>query len=119
MGINVVIVDDDAGFRRLAATLLTARGCTVVAAAPDGAAGIEAVRRLAPSGVLLDVNLPDLDGLSVARELQAVGSGAPSVVLTSTELIPWTETELAQAGVRAFVAKDALLDADLARLLGP
>ncbi|MEU2288542.1 response regulator transcription factor [Streptomyces sp. NPDC013178] len=115
MSIDVVIVDDDARFRRLATALLTRSGCTVVAAAPDGASGIEAARRLAPDGMLLDVNLPDRDGLAVARELR--GADQPiSIVLTSTELIPWSERELADAGVRAFVAKEALPDADLPSL---
>jgi two-component system nitrate/nitrite response regulator NarL len=115
MSINVVIVDDDAGFRRLATTLLSRSGCTVVAAAPDGASGIEAVRRLAPHGMLLDVNLPDQDGLSVARKLRDADHPV-SIVLTSTELVSWSEDELADAGVRAFIAKEALLDADLPSL---
>jgi CheY-like chemotaxis protein len=118
MGTNVVIVDDDAGFRRLAMTLLTARGCTVVAAATDGLSGIETVRRLAPAGVLLDVNLPDCDGLTVARRLRSLGSAA-SVVLTSTEAMPWSDRELTEAGVRAFLLKEALLDADLPALFSP
>lgn len=118
MGTSVVIVDDDAGFRRLATTLLTVRGCTVIAAVPDGASGIDAVRRYSPDGVLLDVNLPDGDGLTVARSLRDV-AGTRSVVLTSTELVPWSQQELAEAGIRAFLAKEALVDVDLRALLSP
>lgn len=110
-----MIVDDDAGFRRLAATLLAWRGCTVVAAVPDGASAIETARRLTPHGMLLDVHLPDEDGLAVARRLREAGQSI-SVVLTSTELISWSDQELAEAGVRAFLAKEALLDADLPAL---
>ncbi|MEU1598309.1 response regulator transcription factor [Streptomyces sp. NPDC005708] len=115
MGINVVIVDDDAGFRRLATTLPAWRGCTVVAAVPDGKSGIEAVQCLTPDAVLLDVNLPDRDGLAVAQDLR--GHHHPiAVILTSTEIGPWTDQELADAGVRAFIPKEALLDADLSAL---
>lgn len=115
MSVMVVVVDDDPGFRRMAATLLAARGIQVVAEAADGASGIEAVRRHSPDGVLLDLNLPDQDGLAVARTLRQ-DARAPRVVLTSTCSSPWPDAELAAVGVRSFVPKDRLFDADLRTL---
>jgi two-component system nitrate/nitrite response regulator NarL len=115
MSIEVVIVDDDAGFRRLATTLLALRGCTIVGTAADGASGIKAAKHLKPHGMLVDVNLPDQDGLSVAREIHDLRLPI-SVVLTSTECVPWSEGELADAGVDAFVVKESLPDVDLATL---
>ncbi|MFF7189840.1 ANTAR domain-containing response regulator [Streptomyces sp. NPDC008222] len=115
MSVKIVIVDDDPGFRRMAAILLTARGLNVVAESEDGASGLAAVRRLAPDGVLLDLNLPDQDGVSVARTL-LLGSHQPTVVLTSTDQPTWSSEELSDAGVLDFIAKDRLFDTDLLTL---
>ncbi|MET9595448.1 response regulator [Streptomyces sp. NPDC006516] len=112
MCINIVIVDDDPGFRRIATTLLMARGLRVVAASGDGASALAAVRAHRPHGVLLDLHLPDLDGLSVARQL-AEEDDRPRVVLTSTDDLLWSSEELVSAGIESFVAKDRLFDADL------
>lgn len=115
---RLVVVDDDPGFRELATILLTARGFHVVATADDGRTGVETVRRHAPDGVLLDLGLPDVDGLAVAGELRRV---APSVVvvLTSAELVSWSGEELRAAGIRAFVTKEKLVEVDLAALFSP
>ena len=115
---TVLVVDDDAGFRRVARWLLTARGLVVVADVGSGAAALDAVHRLRPDGVLLDVNLPDRDGLSVTRAL-ADRSDTPWVVLTSTDAIDLPPATLAECGARAFVAKDRLVQADLLRLFSP
>jgi CheY-like chemotaxis protein len=115
---TVLVVDDDAGFRRVARRLLTRRGLLVVGAVGSGAAAVEAVRRQRPDGVLLDVNLPDRDGLSVTRELTA-RSGGPSIVLTSMDALGDTEATLAACGALAFVAKERLVETDLLRLFSP
>jgi two-component system nitrate/nitrite response regulator NarL len=115
---TVLVVDDDADFRNVARRLLTRRGLLVVADVASGEAAIEAVRRHRPDGVLLDVNLPDRDGLSVTRAL--VGrSDAPSIVLTSMDALRDPDTALAACGARAFVAKERLAEADLLRLFSP
>ncbi|MEU6292512.1 response regulator transcription factor [Streptomyces sp. NPDC046988] len=112
MCINIVVVDDDPGFRRIATTLLTARGLRVVAESWDGASALDAVRAHRPHGVLMDLHLPDLDGLSVARRLTEEGD-APRIVLTSTDRSLWAREELDRAGIECFVAKDKLFDTDL------
>jgi CheY-like chemotaxis protein len=118
MPLTVLVVDDDAGFRRVARCLLTMRGFVVVADVATGAAALEAVARHRPDGVLLDVNLPDRDGLSVTRAL-AGRSGAPSVVLTSMDALRYPDAVLVACGARAFVAKEKLVAADLLRLFSP
>ncbi|UBU18268.1 LytR/AlgR family response regulator transcription factor [Nonomuraea gerenzanensis] len=118
MSVNVVVVDDDPGFRRIARTLLTVRGLHVVAESPDGAAAIAAVREHRPDGVLLDLHLPGEDGLAVARALAREGH-PPRVVLTSTDPWAWSQEELADAGILRFVAKDRLFDTDLKALFSP
>ncbi|MFF4354776.1 response regulator [Streptomyces sp. NPDC001530] len=118
MSINIVVVDDDPGFRRIAATLLTARGLHVVAESQDGASALAAVRAHRPDGLLLDLHLPDADGLTVARRLSEE-SDRPRIVLTSTDKSFWSPEELERAGIESFVAKDKLFDADLRGLFTP
>jgi DNA-binding NarL/FixJ family response regulator len=79
---RVLIVDDHARFRALARRTLQADGYEVVGEAPNGAGAVAAVAQLRPDLVLLDVGLPDISGLELARELTA-GDG-PDVVLVST-----------------------------------
>ncbi|NUR41963.1 MAG: response regulator transcription factor [Streptomyces sp.] len=121
MSINIVVVDDDPGFRRIATTLLTARGLHVVAESQDGASALAAVRTHRPDGLLLDLHLPDTDGLSVARRLaqETPQSDRPRIVLTSTDQSFWSPEELQRAGIESFVAKDRLFDADLRGLFTP
>jgi DNA-binding NarL/FixJ family response regulator len=83
MGPTVLIVDDHAAFRASARALLQAEGFDVVGEAADGAEAVEAVAVLRPEIVLLDIQLPDLDGLTVAEQLATVPN-APAVVLISS-----------------------------------
>ena len=69
MCISVLIVDDHAGFRSLASSLLEAHGYDVVGEAADGTSALAAATVLKPALVLLDVQLPDRDGFAVAQEL--------------------------------------------------
>ncbi|MGW2104730.1 response regulator [Streptomyces olivaceoviridis] len=118
MSVNIVVVDDDPGFRRIAKTLLTARGMHVIAESGDGASALAAVREHRPDGLLLDLHLPDHDGVAVARMLRAEEQ-RPRIVLTSTEQSFWSADELQQAGIESFIAKDRLFDADLRSIFGP
>ena len=117
MSVNIVVVDDDPGFRRIAKTLLTARGMHVVAESEDAASALAAVREHRPDGLLLDLHLPDYDGVAVARMLNGEDE-PPRIVLTSTEHSFWSQDELRQAGIVSFIAKDRLFDADLKGIFG-
>jgi DNA-binding NarL/FixJ family response regulator len=77
-----LIVDDHEGFRAVARRLLEGGGFEVVGEASDGAGAVEAVAQLHPDLVLLDIGLPDEDGIRVAERL-AAGVHPPTVVLTS------------------------------------
>jgi DNA-binding NarL/FixJ family response regulator len=116
MAITVLIVDDHPSFRASARMLLEAEGFEVVGEAADGLTAIEAVHDLQPQMVLLDVQLPDIDGFEVAARLTANGS-APAVVLTSSrdvgDLGPLGES----AQVRGFIPKSELSGAALEALL--
>ncbi|GAA5156743.1 MULTISPECIES: response regulator transcription factor [Amycolatopsis] len=115
MGFTVLVVDDDPGFRRVAGRLLAVRGFEVVGDAADGDQALTEIRARRPDGVLLDLNLPDTDGLTLAERISREPA-APSVVLTSTDSPGYPQRTLAEAGVRAFVPKDQLVGADLAGL---
>ena len=69
----MVIVDDHPGFRSSARALLEAAGFEVVGEAGDGASGLATVDRLRPRIVLLDIQLPDIDGFAVAERLARAG----------------------------------------------
>jgi DNA-binding NarL/FixJ family response regulator len=83
MGARVLIVDDHASFRWMVRRLLTTDGFDVVGEAASAAGALEAARELRPDLVLLDVQLPDLDGFQVAEAL-ARQPTAPTVVLISS-----------------------------------
>jgi CheY-like chemotaxis protein len=85
MALRVLIVDDDPGFRRIAREVLEAGEIDVVGEAGTGADAVAVARSLRPDGVLLDVQLPDTDGFTVARALS--GLGIP-VVLCSVRDYP-------------------------------
>lgn len=114
---TVLVVDDDPQFRGLAGRMLAAIGLTVVGEAGSVAAARAAVARLKPTGVLLDVELPDGDGVTLARELAAL-YWRPRIVLTSVDGEITTPELARHAGARAFVSKADLSGAPLAQLLG-
>jgi two-component system nitrate/nitrite response regulator NarL len=114
---SVLIVDDDPRFRELAGRLLAASGLIVVGNAGSVSAARADVHRLKPSAVLLDVELPDGDGITLARELAAL-PWDPRVVITSINGDITTCEEAWNAGALAFVTKADLPNAPLARLLG-
>lgn len=116
MPTSVLIVDDHPSFRLSARRMLEADGYAVVGEAEDGAAAIEAARELGPDLVLLDVQLPDIDGFEVAERLRAHGEGA-AIVLTSTRERADFGDAVAESPVQGFVTKGELSGAALAALI--
>ncbi len=113
---TVLIVDDHPSFRASARLLLQAEGFDVVGEAEDGGSGIEAASRLAPQIVLLDVQLPDIDGFQVAAHLTSNGGG-PVVVLTSSRERSDFGPLVAEPGAAGFIPKAELSGAAIAALL--
>jgi DNA-binding NarL/FixJ family response regulator len=112
--VSVLIVDDDEGFRSAAAELLVTHGYHVAGQAANGRDAIARAIELNPDAVLLDVNLPDEDGVAVAARLRA-GADAPSVLLTSTDSEAVSQCLLERCGASGFVAKTDLATTDLDR----
>jgi CheY-like chemotaxis protein len=113
---SVLVVDDDPEFRRLARRLLAGSGLTVIGEADTVAMALEAAESLQPSAILVDVELPDGDGVALARELAAL-PWRPRIVLTSINGDITTAEEARDAGARAFVHKAELPSVPLAQLL--
>jgi DNA-binding NarL/FixJ family response regulator len=113
---RVLIVDDHASFRRCAGALLTSEGFEVVGEAPDGSAALALAADLAPELVLLDVQLPDLDGFAVAERLLAADPSVQIVLVSSRERSDYGG-RIEESGARGFVSKGELSGDVLERLL--
>jgi len=116
MAISVLVVDDDSEFRGLAARMLAAMGMAVIAEVGSCAAATEAAVGLRPDAALVDVGLPDGDGLELAQQLAALPWG-PRIVITSSDPDATTPAAARDLGATGFLAKDQLLNGSLQALL--
>jgi DNA-binding NarL/FixJ family response regulator len=114
---TVLIVDDHEAFRESAAALLEAEGFDVVGQAADGPEAVAEAERLQPEVVLLDIQLPDIDGFAVAARLAALPE-APRVVLISSREASAYGHRLREAAARGFITKRELSGRALAALVG-
>jgi DNA-binding response OmpR family regulator len=101
--IRVLIVDDDAAVRELLMTLLRFEGVEV-AAVEDGEAALEAVAAERPDVVLVDVQLPGLDGYALCRRLKGEAS-SPRVVMLTGRSSAQDERDGRAAGADAYLRK--------------
>lgn len=114
---RILIVDDHPSFRATVRTLLTADGFEVVGEAADGASALEAIAELRPDLVLLDVQLPDMDGFAVIEAIPRLNGHAPKVVLTSSHDASDFGSIVPRCGAAAFVPKAELSGAALRAVL--
>jgi DNA-binding NarL/FixJ family response regulator len=114
--VPILIVDDNPRFRLRARRCLESNAYEVVAEAADGASALEATRRHRPAVVLLDIQLPDTSGPSVAERL-AREPAAPAVVLTSTHDAADFGERLLRCGACGFIPKAELSCERLSALL--
>jgi DNA-binding NarL/FixJ family response regulator len=105
--VRLFLVDDQelvrAGFRMV---LDAQADMTVVGEAGDGLAALDAIAATAPDVVLMDIRMPRLDGVETTRRLQAAGSPARVLVLTTFDLDEYVFAAL-KAGASGFLLKDA------------
>jgi DNA-binding NarL/FixJ family response regulator len=113
MARTAVVVDDHADFRAQATALLESAGYRVVGSCPDGRSALRDIPALRPDVVLLDVQLPDMDGF---RVLAHVGAG-PTVVLISTREAADYGGRVARSGAAGFITKADLSARSLAEVV--
>jgi len=113
---RVLVVDDHPSFRRCARRLLAAEGFEVVGEAENGATAVALARELAPDLVLLDIQLPDVDGFEVATRLLEREPGLPIVLVSSRDRTSYG-ARIEDSGALGFVTKAHLSGAVLERLL--
>jgi two-component system, NarL family, response regulator LiaR len=131
--VRVLVVDDDEQFRTGLAELLTQHELDVVATASNGQDAIDVTRMLRPDVVLMDVQMPGLDGIAATRGVLHAWPEVRVVMLTVSGedvldamlagatgyLVKGTRPETLVAGIRAAAAGDSLLSPGLAaKLLG-
>lgn len=103
---RVLVVDDHPVFRAGLRQVIAADSrFTVIGEAGDGLEALQCLRELKPDVMVLDLDLPKLDGLGVARELQSAKNAIPIVILTMHKRESLIN-EAVDLGVRGFVLKD-------------
>ena len=101
---TVVIVDDDEDVRRALKAVLSPTPLQVIGEAHDGAAGCTVVETLRPDIVVMDVRMPNIDGIEAARRIKAVMPGVRIVGFSSTDDDP-TGAIMRRAGASAHLVK--------------
>jgi DNA-binding NarL/FixJ family response regulator len=116
MSDTVLIVDDHSGFRAAARRLLTSEGFEVVGEAADAESAIAAARSLHPDVVLLDIQLPDFDGVEASKRIAAL-NGKLAIVLTSSRDVTDLADALRESPARGFIPKSRLSGAAIRELV--
>jgi DNA-binding NarL/FixJ family response regulator len=106
--VRVLVVDDQEPFRTaMASVVAESPGFDVVGLATTGEEALTSAATLRPDLVLMDVNLPGIDGIETTRRLTAPGTSGPVVILLSTYDEDEFEFDLTGSGATAYVAKAA------------
>jgi DNA-binding NarL/FixJ family response regulator len=111
-----LIVDDHEAFRKAARAMLEADGFEVVGESEDGERALEAVATLRPQVVLLDIQLPGIDGFDVAARLAGMAD-PPAVVLISSREASAYGSRLRDTPSRGFIPKRELTGKAVAELI--
>jgi CheY-like chemotaxis protein len=117
MPLRVILVDDDDRFRAMARRTLESEDVDVVAEVANGCDTQDAVLRWRPDVVLLDIGLPDIDGLEVARRLRADACCA-AVILISTRDVEYG-ARIATGIATGYLPKDGLSLSAVQNLISP
>lgn len=109
--LTVLVVDDNADMRRLIRSIVSDLAGYIVECA-DGLQAIQAYAAHKPDWVLMDIEMPALDGISATQEIKSVFPEAQIVIVTEYDDRNWRE-EARQAGACAYVLKENLPDVRL------
>jgi DNA-binding NarL/FixJ family response regulator len=117
MAQTILIVDDHNGFRARSRELLESEGFEVVGEAVDATSAIAAARELRPDVVLLDIQLPDFDGVEASKRIAALNGGSAIVLVSSCDVTDLASA-LPESRARGFIPKTKLSGAAIRELLG-
>ena len=101
---KILVIDDEQGIRNLLDTLLSRKGYEVVLAS-NGQKGLELFRRERPDVVVLDLNMPEMNGLTVLQQVRQLNPAQPVVILTGAGTAE-AEQQVRALGVTEFVEKE-------------
>jgi len=112
--VKILVVDDDKAVRDSLQRALVLEGYEVELA-PDGTTAVKSLTQSAPDAVILDLQLPDIDGLEVCRRLRTLGDRTPVLMLTARDALN-DRVEGLDAGADDYLVKPFELDELFARL---
>jgi two-component system, NtrC family, response regulator AtoC len=104
---KVLVIDDEANVRMLTGTLLKRLGYEVFLA-DNGQMGLELYRQDPPDVIVLDVKMPEMDGIEVLKQIRSFDPKQPVIVVTG-DSNPETEREVQALGVTEFIVKGSSL----------
>lgn len=104
MGNKILIVDDAAFMRMMIKDILTKNGYEVIGEAENGARAIEKYRELNPDLVIMDITMPEIDGIQAVKEIKRV-DGDSKIIMCSAMGQQAMVIESIQAGARDFIVK--------------
>ena len=102
--LKILIIDDEQGIRDLLDTLLRRKGYDVVVA-KNGQEGLKVFRRECPDVVVLDLKMPEMDGITALREIRTLDPHKPVIILTGAGT-PEAEQQVRALGASEFVEKE-------------
>jgi len=103
--IRVVVVDDHAAMRQCLVSMVNGSGdMEVVATASNGALAVELAKEILPDVVLMDINMPVMDGIEASRRIIGFGTGV-EIVLVSASFSEYVVSECADLAIKGFVEK--------------
>lgn len=107
MAVRILIADDDAAIRRLVRRLIESHAdWSVCADAEDGSEAVQKAVTLNPDVIVLDLAMPQMNGLQAAREIARILPETPMLLLTVQEVSRQLSTEAAHAGFKGAVSKN-------------
>ena len=104
MAKNILICDDAAFMRMMIKDILTKNGYNVVGEAENGAKGVEKYNELKPDLVLMDITMPEMDGIAALKAIKASDAGA-TVIMCSAMGQQAMVIESIQSGAKDFIVK--------------
>lgn len=104
MAKNILICDDAAFMRMMIKNVLTKGGYNVVGEAENGAKAVEKYKELSPDLVLMDITMPEMDGIQALKEIKGIDAGA-KVIMCSAMGQQAMVVESIQAGAKDFIVK--------------